>query len=204
MDSYSGKGGVVAKRSLMTRAALFLFAVLFSISAASAGVTEETDSDSCYKLAGNRSEKPGDGIGTAFEEIDPEVTIPACEHAVKLDPNPKNMYRLGRALESDGEYEGAASLYRRSATQGFAAAQYNLSRLCSYGQGGTQSNSEAAKWCRKAADQAHQVAQYYLGILHATIALGEASSESEARRLLALAIQGEDSDVADAARLALD
>jgi TPR repeat protein len=57
--------------------------------------------------------------------------------------------------------------WRKGAEKGDAAAQYNLGYCYAHGQGVTQNDGEAVKWCRKAADQGDAFAQQTLGVCYA-------------------------------------
>jgi TPR repeat protein len=61
----------------------------------------------------------------------------------------------------------ASEWYRKAASQGHAAAQYNLALMYFSGQGMVQDFSEAAKWYCKAADHGHANAQYNLSLMYA-------------------------------------
>ena len=57
--------------------------------------------------------------GVALEAIVPEVAIPACEHAIAVDPqNERLMRNLGRAFEKAGRGADAAFWYGRASSSG--------------------------------------------------------------------------------------
>ena len=56
--------------------------------------------------------------------------------------------------------------YRKAAEQGYADAQFNISKMYYKGDGVSQDYAEAAKWYRKAAEQGHDWAQYNLGWMY--------------------------------------
>jgi hypothetical protein len=75
-----------------------------------------------------------------------------------------NMYAYGLAdLPDDADtYRLAAQWYFEAARQGLAEAQYSLGILFLTGSGVQQSQEEAIKWIRRAADQGHADAKAYL------------------------------------------
>jgi hypothetical protein len=57
--------------------------------------------------------------GVALDRILPEVAIPACEHALAVDPqNERLMHNLGRAFEKAGRPRDAAFWYARASSAG--------------------------------------------------------------------------------------
>ena len=67
---------------------------------------------------------------------------------------------------SKEEYANAQSALKPLAHAGNAAAQFSLGFIYRHGQGVAQSDTEAVKWYRKAADQGHARAQGYLGFMY--------------------------------------
>jgi len=57
----------------------------------------------------------------------------------------------------------AAKLFRKSAEQGHASAQFNLGVMYETGQGVPEDKAEATKWIRKAAEQGDEDAKAWLG-----------------------------------------
>ena len=75
------------------------------------------------------------------------------------------MYADGLGVEQN--YAEALTWYRKAASQGCVAAQYNLGYIYQKGGPGVEQNyAEALIWYRKAADQGNIAAQYNLGIMH--------------------------------------
>ena len=62
------------------------------------------------------------------------------------------------------DYKEAVRLYRLSAEQGDAKAQFNLGNRYYNGQGVPQDYKEAVKWYRLSAEQGVAQAQYNLGV----------------------------------------
>jgi TPR repeat protein len=69
-------------------------------------------------------------------------------------------------VPSKEEYATAQSALKPLAHAGNAAAQFSLGFIYRRGQGVAQSDTEAVKWYRKAADQGHARAQGYLGFMY--------------------------------------
>jgi len=74
------------------------------------------------------------------------------------------MYELGRGVTRD--LTKAFDYYRKSATQGFAAAQFNVGNMYAGGIGVAQDSMESVLWFRQAADQGLAEAQYNLGLAY--------------------------------------
>jgi len=64
------------------------------------------------------------------------------------------------------ELDNALSDFRAAAQGGCAVAQYNLAMLLIEGKCVAKNNTEAATWCKKAAEQGHAQAQCKIGSLH--------------------------------------
>ena len=72
----------------------------------------------------------------------------------------------GVAAYERKDYVTAAKLYRVTADQGDAKAQYNLGFMYEVGQGVTQDYKEAVRLYRLSADQGNADAQFYLGFMY--------------------------------------
>ncbi|MGA8201693.1 MAG: hypothetical protein WB814_16620, partial [Candidatus Sulfotelmatobacter sp.] len=72
-------------------------------------------------------------------------------------------WHLVRARADQRKLAEDANVYRARAEQGDAEAQLKVARMYYYGKGVPQDYAEAARWCRKAADQDYAKAQYCLG-----------------------------------------
>ena len=66
------------------------------------------------------------------------------------------------------DYVTAAKLYRLSADQGNAKAQFALGFMYASGRSVTQDDKEAVKWYRLSADQGNAKAQFALGFMYAS------------------------------------
>jgi TPR repeat protein len=90
------------------------------------------------------------------------------EMALKLSPNHAlSQYHLGVLAEHvDKNHQAATRWYKRSATNGLPAGQYNYGTALLLGQGTDKDLSEAAKQYEIAAKQGHSKAQNSLGYLY--------------------------------------
>ena len=89
----------------------------------------------------------------------------AAKHEAKenADRKAKEAYSKGLAAYKKNDYPEAVKWYRKSAEQGYAAAQCNLGYCYKKGEGVEQSYVEAVKWYRKSAEQGYAAAQCNLG-----------------------------------------
>ena len=76
-------------------------------------------------------------------------------------------YRDGLDAYQKQDYKEAVRLFRLSAEQGNAEAQYNLGNMIFAGYGVPQDYKEAVKWYRLSAEQGLAQAQYTLGVMYA-------------------------------------
>lgn len=74
------------------------------------------------------------------------------------------IYATGNGVQKDDAQ--AVRWYERSATGGYAQAQYNLGVLYERGQGVPRNDARAAAWYEKAAAQGLAAAQYNIGVLY--------------------------------------
>ena len=70
------------------------------------------------------------------------------------------------AVFQKGEYPAALKLAQPLADDGDARAESIVAQIHYRGRGVPQSDTEAAKWFRRAADQGDAVAQFYLGVMY--------------------------------------
>jgi TPR repeat protein len=107
--------------------------------------------------------------GIAFEKINPDLAVPACESAVQKEPNNIRLsYQLGRAYQKKGDFGSAQTQYRKAADQGHPGAQVNLGLMYQNGFGIQKDGAQAVVWYRKAADQGFAGAQNALGLMYQT------------------------------------
>jgi len=65
--------------------------------------------------------------------------------------------------EAQSEVDAAISIWQAAAEQGSAMAQHNLGCVLQEGCGAPQSEAEAVRWFRKAAEQGFSKSQFKLG-----------------------------------------
>ena len=78
------------------------------------------------------------------------------------------VYRV-RAEHGDAKSQwalGAMYYYGKGVPKGAANGEYSLALMYHEGKGLPQDDSEAARWCRSAAEQGNALAQYVLGIIY--------------------------------------
>jgi tetratricopeptide (TPR) repeat protein len=139
-----------------------LAALLNIITSASAQNAPVTD---CDRLAANPDDPQRKAVSVAFDKIDTNAAIPACEAAVRQYPNDARLiFQLGRAFNAAKNYQAALEQYRKAADQGFAPAQTNLGNMYLNGLGVPKDDAQAVAWLRKAADQGVAQAQRVLGV----------------------------------------
>tara|TARA_R110000796_G_scaffold105670_1_gene215999 strand:+ start:841 stop:1425 length:585 start_codon:yes stop_codon:yes gene_type:complete len=69
----------------------------------------------------------------------------------------------GFAAYKKGDFTTAASLFKKSAEQGYSYAQHNLAVMYRKGEGVLQDYTEAVRWYKLAAEQGHSLAQFASG-----------------------------------------
>lgn len=121
----------------------------------------------CALLTANPTDPEGDGEGIVFYEIDALAAIAVCKEALEQEPDdPRIQYHYARALSKAGRYQEAAEWGRKSAEQGYAAAQNLLGIRYETGHGVEHNLTEAAKWFHKAAEHDIVNAHITLGMLY--------------------------------------
>ncbi len=99
---------------------------LFALLISSASAMSQNWEASCKALAGSKWEPGFSGIGIAYDAIDTEKAIPACERAVTQDGSVQNLYRLSRALIKGKKYKQAFVPANQAANMNYAPAQVVL------------------------------------------------------------------------------
>ena len=121
----------------------------------------------CEVLAANPKDPEGNGDGVEFGDIHALDAIAICKVAVEEDPDdPRVQYHYARALSKAGRYAEAVEWGRKSANQGYAAAQNLLGIRYETGHGVEHNLTEAAKWFLKAAEHEIVNAHITLGMLY--------------------------------------
>ena len=93
----------------------------------------------------------------AMRKAEEEAMRRAAEEAKRKAPaEAKSLYELGKKTN-------CISQYKKSASLGYAPAQFELAKRYELGKGVWWSLEKAAEWYRKAAEQGHTEAQYKLG-----------------------------------------
>lgn len=121
--------------------------------------------------------------GVARGDIDKNKAIPACEAALKADPNNAHiMFTLGRALDAtEVDLERSAVLYQKAAELGSVVGMLNTGFAYRNAHGAKKDLALAAKWYRDAADHGFAMAQSNLGHLYRD-GLGVPQDYVEAKR----------------------
>ena len=99
----------------------------------------------------------------------PAVVLATCIVAVATQAaeTPEQLFLKAQAAYESGDQAQAVELLRKSATAGFAEAQYNLGMFYLEGKGVSQNTDEAISWLIKAADGGHFRARSELAKLDA-------------------------------------
>ena len=141
----------------------------------------------CDRLAASDLDpaRPPEVPGVAFENIDAEQAIPACNKAIEQNPRiARLLYNLGRAylrlsnmpgLDADkatAAIRQARLNYDDARRRGYVSALYDLAVLTESGAGGDVDEQEASKLLRQAAQQGLPLAMYNLG-LHYKYGMGD-------------------------------
>ncbi|PKU25846.1 caspase family protein [Telmatospirillum siberiense] len=132
----------------------------------------------CDALAAAPNDPDKLSAGVAPAAMDTRRAIAACR---TVPGDARADYLLGRAYEVAGQFDGAATAYRRSADQDYGTAQAALGALYDTGRGVATDPAEAIRWYRKAAGQGIAAAQTALG-MHYEMGRGIAKDEGEAGR----------------------
>jgi TPR repeat protein len=128
------------------------------------GVQIHVTVDPCDRLAGARFDTQGVVLGLYPNEVDPAKAVPACRAAVERFPTvARFQYELGRALEVQGNYAEAASLYKKAGDSGHAVAVTALGGLYQRGDGVARDPTEAVALYEQAAAKDDPLAMNNLG-----------------------------------------
>jgi TPR repeat protein len=140
----------------------------------------------CQDAAGSPYEPGGTGHGLAFELIDPEVAIPACENATTIDPYAVgNFVWLARAYVRDERYEDAVPLLEDGIAGGNVLAHVVMGDLLMAGAGVEEDPARAIALYEAVAKD-FGLAQYSLGVAY-RLGMGVTADRDEALRWLRLA-----------------
>lgn len=106
--------------------------------------------------------------GVAFQDIDADRAIEACEMALAVNAgDPRYQFQFARSLHRADRVEEAVTYYQQAGLQGHPLAQKSLGFAYANGLGVTRDYAKAAQWHHMAADQGDSDAQHNLGYLYA-------------------------------------
>ncbi|MCQ4629096.1 SEL1-like repeat protein [Shinella sp. CPCC 100929] len=132
-------------------------------------VREATGETECDRLAAAENDpfKLASTKGVDFYKIDSARAIPACQDAMRENPQEKRFfYQLGRSLDQAGRFAEALAEYRKAADLGNHQAMRNLAILYENGEGTAQDYVEAMRWFRKSADLGNGLAMNNVGLFY--------------------------------------
>jgi tetratricopeptide (TPR) repeat protein len=99
-------------------------------------------------------------------ERDPVRAVPACEAALRADPNSARLrYQLGLALDTARRFTESFVAYEQAARMGHVAAGHALGWAYSSGEGVERNDAEAVRWYRWAAERGHSGSMNTLGVM---------------------------------------
>ena len=100
-------------------------------------------------------------------EISPYMTYQEIHIQLVYEITDKELqYKQGLHYDSSGMYQDAIRLFRKSAAQGYAPAQYLMGRMYYLGHGVTKDYKETIKWYKNAVDQGYAPAQNSYGFMY--------------------------------------
>jgi TPR repeat protein len=121
----------------------------------------------CDRLAAHPSDPHKLTTGVSWDDLDVVAALDACTGEVTRQPiNARIQYQYARVLDKQKLYADAVQWYRKSAEQGYPAAQNSLGYAYEWGQGIETNLRLAVQWYRKAADQNFAQAQNNLGTMY--------------------------------------
>jgi TPR repeat protein len=134
---------------------------------ANTGDTQDAPPTDCDTYTASDSDPQAKAKAVPFEKINSALAVPACESAVKRNPNSNRLvFQLGRAYHKNNDFILALAQYRKAAERGNPSAQRNLGRMFEHGEGVPIDESQAFVWFRKAADQGYAAAQFDVGRMY--------------------------------------
>lgn len=147
---------------------LFLgFAGYTSVSSSADAQTQTSSTTICDILTAHPddAQRVADPVPSA--ERDGARAVPACEEAVRRDPNNMRLrYQLGLAHDSAGNHAESIRHYAAAAERGYVAAGMALGWALANGEGVPRDDANAVRWYRWAADRGHSGAANTLGFMY--------------------------------------
>ncbi len=122
----------------------------------------------CDRLAAHPLDPRRAAPGVAWDDLDADKAIAACQAAVRAYPDELRFeYQLARAVDRAGEPDRAFPMYRFLANEDYAAAQLAVGLMYDDGIGGVAADAAmAAGWFKQAAERGHPEAQRLLGLMY--------------------------------------
>lgn len=157
----------------MTRSAWIVLGVVISEAiVAHASIeqarAQEAPITNCDMYAAGDTDPQHKVKGVPYDQIDSTLAVPACEAAVRQYPNSSRLiFQLGRAYSKGNNLSLALAQFRKAASQGYPAAQYNLAVMYERAMAVKKDDAQALAWYRKAAEQGYANAQFNLGNMYA-------------------------------------
>lgn len=152
---------------------LFILSLVFlavyssSSNAASNQLSRLDTVTACDRLAAHPSDPHKITEGVSWDQIDVTAAMDACAEEINHQPmNARIQYQYGRVLDKQELHAEAVTWYRKSAKQGYPAAQNSLGYAYEWGQGLETNLQLAVQWYHKAAEQNFAQAQNNLGTMY--------------------------------------
>lgn len=156
-----GKGVFIAHQTPSS----YTYTIILKESKAS--VSDQKEAVRYYTLAANQGHSESQlHLGECYD-IGKGVTIDKKEalrwfHMSADMNNPYAQFHLADRYRLEKNATAAFSMYKSSAENGIAAAQFRLARCYHKGEGVEKSPKDAKKWYKMAANQGHSVSKYIL------------------------------------------
>jgi TPR repeat protein len=144
--------------------AFSIFMLLMPMSASAEPAPPTTD---CDRYAARKLTRDQASPAVAFEKIDPQIALPACESAVQRYPESSRLrFQLARVKLRAGQFESAASLLRPLAAVDYAPALHQLGTMYLRGDGVEKDEKIAFDLFRWSAEEGDANGQYSLAIMY--------------------------------------
>jgi TPR repeat protein len=150
------------------RALLFILLSSSAIAAESnSGRTPPSQVNDCDKQAGMNQLGFEEG-SVLFDAIDAGLAIAACERAVRVLPNGRYLFQLGRAYAKYGDLKKALDQYQLATDQWYLPAINAIGLMFEQGNGMPKNLDKAFAWYLKAAEHGYGPSQAYIGLMYWT------------------------------------